>query len=214
MEDYQFAWILWYIWKGRNNKIFSNIDVDPMDTLKLAETESKLWAEAQILNDKKRTTHIEANILPSIPGRWCFTDGSWKENESFSGQGWYITLEGFAGLMGARNVRASLTPLHAEMEALLWAMECMKNLRQFQVTFATDCSQLVKMVSEPEEWPAFASYLEDIKVLKESFLQSEIVHVPRTQNSKADSLAHSARKQPSFVVHMDQYTLIWFTESV
>nr|VDD30508.1 unnamed protein product [Brassica oleracea] len=40
-------------------------------------------------------------------------------------------------------------------------MECMKNLRQFQVTFATDCSQLVKMVSEPEEWPAFASYLED-----------------------------------------------------
>ena len=49
--------------------IFSNVDVDPMDTLKLAETESKLWAETQILNDKKRTTHIEATILPSIPGR-------------------------------------------------------------------------------------------------------------------------------------------------
>ena len=74
--------------------------------------------------------------------------------------------------MGARNVRASLSPLHAEMEALLWAMECMKNLRQFQVTFATDCSQLVKMVSEPEEWPAFASYLEDINSLKEGFFSS------------------------------------------
>ena len=116
--------------------------------------------------------------------------------------------------MGAQNVQTSLSPLHAEMEALLWAMECMRNLRQFQVTFATDCSQLVKMVSEPEEWPAFASCLEDIKVLKESFLQSEIVHVPRTKNSKADSLARSARKQPSFVVHMDQYSSIWFTESV
>ena len=185
-----------------------------MDTLKLAETESKLWAEAQILNDKKRTTHIEANILPSIPGRWCFTDGSWKENESFSGQGWYITLEGFAGLMGARNVRASLTPLHAEMEALLWAMECMKNLRQFQVTFATDCSQLVKMVSEPEEWPAFASYLEDIHILKESFTSAEIIFVPRMRNKKADSLARSARKETSFVVHMDQYLPVWFTESI
>jgi len=67
------------------------------------------------------------------------------------GQCWYSTLEGFDGLMGARNVRAPLSPLHAEMEALLWAMECMRNLRQFHVTFATDYSQLVKMVSEPKE---------------------------------------------------------------
>lgn len=116
--------------------------------------------------------------------------------------------------MGARNVRASLTPLHAEMEALLWAMECMRNLRQYQVTFVTDCSQLVKMVSEPEEWPAFASYLEDIKTLKESFTRSEIIHVPRTQNTKADNLARSVRKQTSFVVHMDQHLPAWFTESI
>ena len=89
----------------------------------------------------------------------------------------------------------------------------MRNLRQFQVTFATDCSQLVKMVSEPEEWPAFESYLEDIKLLKGSFLNSDIVHVPRTANLRADSLARSARKQLSFVVHMDAELPIWFTES-
>ena len=41
--------------------------------------------------------------------------------------------------------------VHAEVEALVWAMECMWNLRQTYVTFATDCSQLVKMVSESEE---------------------------------------------------------------
>ena len=85
-----------------------------------------------------------------------------------------------------------------------WTIECMKNLRQFQVTFATDCSHLMKMVSEPEEWPVFANYLEDIKTLKEGFTRSEIIYVPMTQNSRADSLARSVRKQPSFVVHMDQ----------
>ena len=99
------------------------------------------------------------------------------------------------------------------MNALIWAMECMNNLRQFQVTFATDCSQLLKMVSEPEEWPAFESYLEDIKLLKISFLNSDIIHVPRTENLRADSLARSAWKQPSFVVHMDVELPIWFTES-
>ena len=150
MDDHQFAWILWYIWKGINNKVFSNLDIDPRDTLKLAETESSLWAEAHIVNEQRTVSHVEVRSLPSIPGRWCFTDGSWKENDIFSGQGWFSTLEGFDGLMGARNVWAGLSPLHAEMEALLWAMECMRNLHQFQITFATNCSQLMKMVSEPE----------------------------------------------------------------
>ena len=93
-------------------------------------------------------------------------------------------------------------------------MECMRNLRQLNITFATDCSQLVKMVSEPEEWSAFASYLEDIKLLKESFNSTELIHIPRTQNSRADSLARSARNQPSFVVHMDAELIVWFTKSI
>ena len=46
LEDHQFAWVLWYIWKGRNNKVLSNLDVDSIDTLTLAEMESFLWAEA------------------------------------------------------------------------------------------------------------------------------------------------------------------------
>ena len=97
-------------------------------------------------------------------------------------------------MLGARNARASISPLHAEMEVLLWAMECMRNLRQFQVTFATDCSQLVKMVSEPDEWPAFANYVDDVKILKESFTQSAIIYVPRTQNSTVDRLARGVMK--------------------
>ncbi|KAL0848412.1 hypothetical protein Bca101_021659 [Brassica carinata] len=47
LEDHHFAWILWYIWKARNNKVFSNLDIDPRDTLQLSETESLLWIEAQ-----------------------------------------------------------------------------------------------------------------------------------------------------------------------
>ena len=67
------------------------------------------------------------------------------------GQWWYSTLESFDGLVGARNTRASHSSLYSEIEALICAMECMRNLRQFTVTFVADCSQLVKMVSEPKE---------------------------------------------------------------
>ena len=76
LDDHQFAWILWYIWKGRNNKNFSNLDIDPRDTLKLAETESTLWAESQTVNEQRTVSHVEVTSLASIPSRWCFTDGS------------------------------------------------------------------------------------------------------------------------------------------
>lgn len=118
----------------------------------------------------------------------------------FSRQGWYSTLKDIAGLLGSRNLRVSLSSLHSEVETLLWEIECMKNLRQFQVTFAIDCPQLVKMVSEQKN-VCFCNLFSRDKNLKENFHSSEIVHVPRTQNLKADSLAHCARKQTSFVAH-------------
>nr|VDD25888.1 unnamed protein product [Brassica oleracea] len=99
-----------------------------MDTLKLAETQSTLWAETHILNEQRTVPQVAVTPLPPIPGIWCFTD--------------------------------------------------------------------------------------DIKILKKSFLLSENIYVTRTQYSKADSVARSVRKQPSFVVHMDADHPVWFTESV
>ncbi|KAL0833824.1 hypothetical protein Bca101_085713 [Brassica carinata] len=154
MDDHRYAWILWYIWKGRNNKVLSNLDIDPSDTLKLAETESILWAEAHVPKIQRAVGQVEVQTLPSITGRWCFIDGSWKDNEPYSGQGWYSILEGFDGLM------------------------------------------------------------EDIKTLKDCFLSSELIHVPRTKNLRAYSLARSARKQLYFIVHMDAELPYCFTESV
>lgn len=124
--------------------------MDSKNTLKPAETESRLWTDAQILLILPVTVRQHPSLL-SIPGCWCFIDRSWKDNEVFSGQGWYNTLEGYVGLMGAPNIRVSLSPLRSEMGALLWVIEHMRNLRQFRTTFAIDCSQLIKMVSEPEE---------------------------------------------------------------
>ena len=105
------------------------MDIDPRDTLKLAELESTLWAEAEVVRDQRVAHQVQDMTESSIPGRWCFIDGSWKDKEQFSGQSWYNTLAGFDRLLGARNVRASLSPLHSEVEALIWTMKYMRNLR-------------------------------------------------------------------------------------
>ncbi|CAN6994091.1 unnamed protein product [Brassica oleracea var. botrytis] len=79
-------------------------------------------------------------------------------------------------------------------------MENMKNLIEFHVTFATDYSQFVKMVSDPEKLSTFETYLEDIHILKERFSYLEI---SRTQNTRTDSLVRIAMNQSSYIVYMD-----------
>ena len=87
----------------------------------------------------------------------CYVNGAWRQEDVFTRQGWYCQMRGTSNvMMEAMNLRCSHSPLHAECEALIWAMECMKTLQFSDVVFAADCSQLVKMVLSPEDWPDFA----------------------------------------------------------
>lgn len=42
-----FPWITWYIWKARNEKIFNDKEISPMDTLHTAVKEAESWRLAQ-----------------------------------------------------------------------------------------------------------------------------------------------------------------------
>ncbi|KAG7568025.1 Ribonuclease H domain [Arabidopsis thaliana x Arabidopsis arenosa] len=194
-----FPWIIWYIWKARNEKIFENIDKDPLEVLRLAENEAQLWQSAQI--ELHHETHGTVELVnrsrvgntsldSNYSGYRCFVDGSWKESDKFSGTGWFCTSSnGEPPTMGAANLRRSLSPLHTEFEALLWAMKCMIGADNQEVEFLTDCSDLVKMVSSPTEWPAFSVYLEEFQSDKEEFSSFSLSLISRNANVKADHLA-------------------------
>ena len=48
--------------------MFSNIDIDPGEKLRIAETEFTLWTEAQLLNTQRAAQSIEVRNLQSIQG--------------------------------------------------------------------------------------------------------------------------------------------------
>ncbi|CAA7030321.1 unnamed protein product [Microthlaspi erraticum] len=89
------------------------------------------------------------------------------------------------------------------MEALVWAMQSMLTHNKRQMNFQTDCSELVTMVSRPQDWPAFAILLEEVEKCKRSFQAFSLTHIPRTKNTKADKLARSARDQPYDVYYVN-----------
>ena len=110
-----------------------------------------------------------------------------------AGNDWYSTLEGFDGLMETRNTRNNISLLHTEFEAFIWVMESMKNLRQFHVTFAINCSQLVKIILGTRRITFFCilSWSDLTDQGKFSHFRDHTYISPafQTQNTSADSLA-------------------------
>ncbi|KAF8045468.1 hypothetical protein N665_4879s0001 [Sinapis alba] len=163
-----YPWLIWYIWKARNDKLFRGIDRDPMELVRYAESECQAWFNA---NERVQSSSIElSSEIPQVLSLRdiCLIDGSWISTAPFSGCGWvWMGNQEKVLLMGTRNFAGRESALHSEVEALCWAME--------------------------HEWPSFATELERIETLKTCFPDFKIAHIPRTQNGIADLLARTAR---------------------
>lgn len=49
-NNLEFPWIVWYIWKARNYKIFKNLDRDLIGLLQVAKAEATLWESTQCVD--------------------------------------------------------------------------------------------------------------------------------------------------------------------
>ena len=80
-----YPWIMWYIWKARNDKLFRGIDRDPLETVWHAESECHAWFEANIKQEEQTVRIIPEQITNS---ERCLIDSSWTHDAFFSGYGW------------------------------------------------------------------------------------------------------------------------------
>ncbi|KAF2592832.1 hypothetical protein F2Q70_00042421 [Brassica cretica] len=83
-----YPWIIWYLWKARNDKFFRGIDRDPLELVRYAESEFQAWYNARdsvpIPTQVQTTEETQALSLCNI----CMVDGSWTSTAQFSGMGW------------------------------------------------------------------------------------------------------------------------------
>lgn len=81
-----------------------------------------------------------------------------------------------------------------------------KGIREIQIQ--TDCEQLVKIIRTDMDWPALAAELDEVKALSDEFEDFSVSYIPRTQNSRADSLAKGGRvREITSFVH--DFAPIW-----
>jgi len=67
------------------------------------------------------------------------------------------------------------------------------------------------MVNTPEEWPNFASELEDFKIFRDKLVSLNINYVPRTSNIRADYLAKCARAHGFCFSHVSSTIPDWLS---
>jgi len=184
-----FPWIMWYIWKARYRKIFDNLCVPAHKTLDLAIQEEGEWRRANQREDPQSETDptVQMTQIPEF-NPICFIDGSWHEAEARSGHGWLVSCGGRLLHLGLKGSRRSL-----ELETLLWSMKCLVAIPMTSILILTDCSDLLEMTSNPEEWPTFSAELRDFVYYRDLFACFSIKYIPRSGNTSADHLAKCAR---------------------
>ncbi|KAF2553995.1 hypothetical protein F2Q68_00035655 [Brassica cretica] len=151
-----YPWIIWYIWKARNDKLFRGIDRDPLKLVRYAENECQAWFDANEMVPSPQQEHSSDQPQVLSLGSICMIDGTLTSTSQFSGCGWaWMDSLGEVQLMGTRNYIRRESHLHSELEALIWAIESMLQYSTCQ-SFGTDCKDLIAMIKEPQAWPCFA----------------------------------------------------------
>ena len=203
----KFPWILWYLWKARNDKLFIRIEVSPMDVLQKATQECEEWLVAQqVMSTGKAKESLQSDDqeeMNRLHKPRCQVDASWATNQFTFGGGFVMELEDGSTISGSLGGKQVLTPLHAEMNALLWAMRNSLHLRHDNMHFESDCMQMVKLLEEEDYWPSLASEWEEFFHLRFLFTSFSLSFISRVFNVKADLFAKGARAKVSEFSHVN-----------
>lgn len=143
-----FPWLLWFIWKARNDMCFTAKNVSPLDTVQHARQETEEWRVAQIveevIEEEQVERELEQPVVQPARCRWkCQVDASWKSTTKGVGVGFVLLDDDRVIMVGLRNYTRAASPLQAEAEGLSWAMKELLHRDFKDVRFESDCQQLV-----------------------------------------------------------------------
>lgn len=189
-------WLLWRLWKSRNNVVFNNFRESLTTIVLQATAETKEWIEAT--NIQRRRFPQQAQQHPIVKS-WTapqrdyvkcnFDAGLDLQNLQAKG-GWIIRdYEGSPKAWGSMVLHYAGSPLEAEALALLAALQQVWIRGYTNVVMEGDCEILINLVNGAPGILSVANYLLDIHHWASKFVNIQFSFVKRTGNQVAHNLA-------------------------
>lgn len=213
-------WILWLLWKNRNNLLFEGMVYLVKDMLDKIKASSDEWFHAQeieIGEEKK-----EQDVLDGIKKLWrpppkpwlkCNVAFSWDKEKKIGGSAWVLrNSEGIVLLHSRRAFGAIISRQEAEMVSYCWAVESMSSLKIPRVIFAIDGKDLVSAVSRPRAWPSFKGQVHQILLALSLVLNWRLEHEERNANLGAFLIARSVTLEDRSQSYVAQGYPFWLKD--
>ncbi|CAN6980388.1 unnamed protein product, partial [Brassica oleracea var. botrytis] len=185
-------WILWNLWTARNKAIFENVIPLAPKILVKALIEAKEWEAANLSIPKPQKVPSLPRSRSSEESPTCWVDGAWDVASHSGGFGWIIKSADNISLCKDSASRSFVgSALIAEALAVRHALRAAASLGLTNLNLFSDSLVLISALSTGSDLNEIASLLCDIRVLASLFNHLSFLHVSRTCNIVADSLAKS-----------------------
>ncbi|KAL9812154.1 putative ribonuclease H domain-containing protein [Arabidopsis thaliana] len=189
-------WLLWRIWKVRNNVVFNNFRESPTNTALRSQAETRDWLNATQSQRRENvrigtsTTSNTAWQPPPITHLKCNFDAGFNVQSLNATAGWIIrNHEGKPQHWGSLKLDHTSTPLEAETKALLAALQQTWVRGYKQVVMEGDCQTLINLANGSTSHSSIANLLEDIHFWASKFSSIHFSFVRRRGNKLAHDLA-------------------------
>ena len=197
----RFPWILWQIWKAINAFCFERTSMTAELIFGKAEDDSTSWFHAQTEQPEDQTGLRQGPILLERwrPPPWNMikinVGASWDGDSMISGAAWINrNAQGQVLSHSRRSYSGVRSFLEAELLAMFWAVEAVKNLRLNCVIFEVSSKEVYELITKSLRGPRDCLVLNNLRALLHTAGNYHITYVHHSLNRVASEIAASVTR--------------------
>ncbi|CAA7036814.1 unnamed protein product [Microthlaspi erraticum] len=195
----RFPWVIWILWKNRNNLAFESKNFNAMVTMEKIIEKVDQWFVAQevdkVLEDLAplvNATQVKRWRPPPEPWLKCNIGVYMEKGSGRRGVAW--VLRDWKGIVCLHSRRALATvgnKLECGFIGALWALENLRSHGVKQVVLATEDSVVLGVMERPKAWPYFKLQVCDLSTVIPWLEGLKFELEPRCANRRVYLIAQS-----------------------
>lgn len=202
-ENRAWPWIIWFLWKSRNDFIFNGVRWTPKEILANAKEEADDWFLAQEV-DREVALEVTDNqvqrkkrwVPPAEGWLICNISFEWDKNMKLLGGAWVVRNHRGVVLTHSKRAFSEVDSLEdARLTTLLWALESMTSMRYERIIFAGDFKELFLAFQKPHQWPALRFQADEMRNFLSRMNDFQLKQVSMKENRGAAFIAQSVTRQ-------------------